>query len=533
MSFIVVTSLGWNRPDGTNLFNNISFACNLDKTGLTGNNGTGKSILAKIITGTLPASEGHIETGGVISYLPQNMEAFTGSTIAGLFGITERCAALHNILAGHGTEADYLTLNDDWELEERLHHALQSTGVDYLSPLRQFSTLSGGEQIRCVFASLLYNKPDFLILDEPTNHLDEHMRRFVYSFVREFKGGVLVISHDRELLRQMDRIIELTPVEAKVYGGNYDFYEEQKAIECAALEDELSNAVSRLDKRIGEMRTAVRKQEQRTKNAAKNARGQNIPKSVLHKYQGRSEQTAAILKKTHERRVEDGKETVAEIRNKLPVDRRMVLDFTNTKTPGAKKIVLFENVQVKPDGEHLLWSSPVSFSLLGNDRLHLRGANGSGKSTLLKLITGELQPDSGNIFLGVSSVAFLDQNVSLLDNTKTILENILSFANNSLSESELRIRLARLLFFNDDVYKNVAILSGGERMRLGLACLFAKAEPPGLILLDEPTNNLDLKSIQQMSKMLNEYGGSLIVVSHDRDFINDLQVNQDLILQRE
>jgi ATPase subunit of ABC transporter with duplicated ATPase domains len=151
---------------------------------------------------------------------------------------------------------------------------------------------------------------------------------------------------------------------------------------------------------------------------------------------------------------------------------------------------------------------------------------------LLKLITGELQPDSGSVFLGVSSVAFLDQNVSLLDNTKTILENILSFANNSLSESELRIRLARLLFFNDDVYKNVGVLSGGERMRLGLACLFAKAEPPGLILLDEPTNNLDLKSIQQMTKMLNEYGGPLIVVSHDRDFINDLHVNHELMLAR-
>lgn len=530
MSFIVVTSLGWNRPDGTNLFKNISFTCNLDKTGLTGNNGTGKSILAQIITGTLPASEGHVETGGVISYLPQNMEAFTGSTIAGLFGINERYAALHNILNGHGTEGDYLILNDDWELEERLHQALQSTGVDYLSPLRQFSTLSGGEQIRCVFASLLYNKPDFLILDEPTNHLDEHMRRFVYSFVREFKGGVLVISHDRELLRQMDKIIELTPGEAKVYGGNYDFYEEQKEIERNALEDQLRNAGTRLDKRTQEMHTALSRQSVRTKNAAEKSKNGGILKAVIHKRKGKAEQTAAALKKLHEKRVEDEQKTVDEIKQKLPVDRRMILDFTNTKTPGTKKIVLFENVQVKPDGENLLWSSPVSFSLLGNDRLHLRGANGSGKSTLLKLITGELQPDSGSVFLGVSSVACLDQNVSLLDNTRSILENILSYANNSIPESELRIRLARLLFFNDDVNKSVSVLSGGERMRLGLACLFAKAEPPGLILLDEPTNNLDLKSIQHMSKMLNEYCWPLIVVSHDRDFINDLHVNQELML---
>ncbi len=532
MSFIVVTSLGWNHPDGTNLFNNISFACSSERTGLTGNNGTGKSILAQIIAGKLSPANGYVETSGTIAYLPQNVSGFSENSIVGLFGVAERYAALQKIFSGSGTNADYEILNDDWQLDERLHEALESTGISYINPRRCFNTLSGGEQIRCVFASLLFNTPDFLILDEPTNHLDEHMRQFVYMFVREFKGGMLIISHDRELLRQMDKIIELTPGLAKSYGGNYDFYDEQKLIERKALEDDSRNAEARLDKRVNEMQTALQRQAVRTKHAAEKAKNGGILKAVIHKRKGKAEQTASNLKKLHEKRVENEQKAVDEARQQLPVDRRMILDFTNTKTPDTEKIVLFDNVNIILDGHTPLWKEPVSFSLLGNDRLHLQGANGSGKSTLMKLITGELEASEGTVFTGVQNIAYLDQNTSLLDDTKTILENVLAYAHDAVPEHELRIRLARLLFFNEDVHKKVSVLSGGERMRVGLACLFAPVQPPDLILLDEPTNNLDLKSVNEMTRMLNEYAGSLIIVSHDQDFIMDLHVNQQLRLAK-
>jgi ATPase subunit of ABC transporter with duplicated ATPase domains len=281
------------------------------------------------------------------------------------------------------------------------------------------------------------------------------------------------------------------------------------------------------------MKVALNRQAARTKSAGKRAGHAGIPKIMMNLLEDKGEKTTAHLKRIHEKHIEEENNVVEEIKRKLPPERRMTIDFANNRLPNSKKIVTFDEVNLLLDGTKPLWKTNVSFSLIGNERLHLRGTNGSGKSSLLKLITGNLLPSTGKLYMGVSSPVLLDQDVSLLAADKSILENIIDHSRGLIPQHELRIRLARLLFYNDEVLKPVSVLSGGERMRAGLACLLASVEPPELILLDEPTNNLDLAGVLQMTKMLNSYSGPLIVVSHDKSFISDLQITREMELERD
>ena len=530
MPRVVINNIAWNRPDGSNLFHNITFACNYEKTGLTGINGAGKSILARIIAGQISPSNGTVYKEGSIAYLPQDLSIHSGMSIASVFGIQEKYTSLKRILAGKGNDADFTLVGNDWDLEERLNNALQKTGIEYLKPERNYSSLSGGEKIRCALSALLINNPEFIILDEPTNHLDFQMREFIYKFISSTKSGLLVISHDRELLRLMERIIELTPDTAKVYGGNYNFYLEQKETETQAAQNVVQAAESMLAKRIKEKEAAMHKQTERTKSAENSYKKGGIPKIALNKLVGKGERTTAGLKKVHEKRVEESTEELNNAKMKLTAARKMIIDFTERTNPGEKIIISCSNVNYSFDGKFLLWKNSINLIFRGSERLHLKGINGSGKSTLLKLINGSLSPSSGSLYCGVASIGLLDQEVSLLKSNLSIYENMVHYSRGLLPEHEIRIRLARFLFFGNDVYKKICVLSGGEKMRAGMACLFAADNSPELLLLDEPTNNLDLISIEQLTHMLNEYKGALIVVSHDTDFIKGITPDTELVL---
>jgi ATPase subunit of ABC transporter with duplicated ATPase domains len=530
MTRIVINNIAWNRPDGSNLFNNITFACGNEKTGLTGNNGIGKSILSKIMAGHIPPAKGTVYTEGSIAYLPQDLSNYNGKSIISAFGISDKYYALKNILAGNGKDSDFSKLENYWDIEDRLDSALRQTGIEYLNPERDFSTLSGGEKIRCILSTLLINNPDFIILDEPTNHLDYDMRSFIYDFTSSSKAGMLIISHDRELLRLMDRIIELTPDNAKIYGGSYDFYREQKAIEIQAAQNEVQAAENMLAKRIREKEAAMQSQSVRIKSAAKYYKEGGIPKGALNYLIGRGERTAAGLKDIHDKRVEKSADELGNAKDKLPPNSKMKIDFTEKANPDMKIIVSCEDINYSFNAQTMLWTNNINFMLRGNERLHLKGLNGSGKSTLLKIIAGELFPSAGSLYTGAASTGLLDQEVSLLKTDVSIYDNMLYYSKGLLPEHEIRIRLARFLFYGDDVYKKINVLSGGEKMRAGMACLFAANNSPELLLLDEPVNNLDLESIEQLTLMLNDYKGALIVVSHDKDFIENLAPDTELVL---
>jgi ATPase subunit of ABC transporter with duplicated ATPase domains len=532
MSRIILTDISWNRPDGSNLFSSITYAFNPERIGLIGQNGTGKSLLARIMCGTIQPASGTCYAEGNIGYFPQDLSIFNTQSVAEVLAVKEKMAAMSRISDGKATLEDFSLIDDDWTIAERVSQALLQTGIPYLRLDRSFSSLSGGEKVRCVLGALLIASPDFLILDEPTNHLDEEMREFVYQFVKKWHSGVIVISHDRALLRLMDRIAELAPNGIQSYGGNYDFYRKQREIEVTAAREDVQAAETELRKRKAEMDTTIRRQQLRESRAAKSAGDDGLSKMAIHIRKGRSEKTLKKLTDIHQKRVHQSKELLEDAKRKLPSFRTLQIDVSDTGNPSEKKMIIAEEINYAPDERLMLWPRGLSFILRGNERIHIAEKNGSGKSTLLKLIAGQLSPTSGVLKIGAGKVMLLDQEVSLLQDSDSVYENIRRHADGGIPEHELRIRLARFIFFKDDVFTPAGVLSGGERMRLGLACALAAEQAPELLLLDEPTNNLDIGSITEVTAMLNAYHGALIVVSHDADFIEEIGITRELLLSR-
>lgn len=529
MSSIVINNLTLIYPDGSTLFKNLSASFGNEKTGLVGNNGSGKSAIAKIIAGIIEPSEGSVLKDGKVSYLPQDYSSLSQLTLIQVFSLEKKYKAFHRLTSGKGTKEDLIILDNDWEIEKRTFASMEKVGVKNISPERTFASLSGGEKVRILFASLLTENPSFIILDEPTNHLDFSAREMIYKFVDEWKKGMLVISHDRSLLRQMDRISELSSIGLKLYGGNYDFYFEMRNIENDAVKKEIQSAENLLKKNIEDKKQVISRQEKRTKTGAKRAVKTGGPKILLNAKKSKGEGTLKKLKDIHNSRIEESQKNLSEAKTKLRFERQIKIDLEKSKVPEGKIIVRGTGLNFSWDGINFLWEKDLYFQLTGAERVLLKGLNGSGKTTLMRLIKKEILPQRGELFVGVNKIGTLDQQVSVLDDKLTLLENLKIHAPN-LPEHELRIRLARFLFYKNVVNKKAEVLSGGERMRAGLACLLAAEKSPELILLDEPTNNLDIESIIELTSALNSYKGALLVVTHDIDFIKETNIRREIKL---
>lgn len=524
MSYIISDGLSWNKPDGTNLFNNISFTCGSEISGLVGNNGSGKSVLAKIICKNITPSSGTITTFGNIIYVPQDLTINNNKNLLSLFGIESKYTALKKILTGIYSEQDLLTLNDEWDLEEKLNEQLALFNLQNISLDRPFESYSGGEKVKAVLCSLFFYQPDFIILDEPTNHLDIKTRKYVYDFVENSKLGMLIISHDRTLLNLTSRILELSANEMNTFGGNFDLYYNWKQhLDLIQLHN-YEKATAELRKVKYNSKKELAKQNARTQSAeAKSLKG-GIPKIILNKRINDGENNLAKTKIIHEQKIESFEQNFLEAKRKCKNITNLKIDYERAYVPKGKRIVQFKEVNFSFN-KIPLWKHPLSFILIGNERLHIQGDNGTGKSTIFKLIKNELSPTTGTIYNGVTNIGTLDQDMSMLNFNETVYNNIKNFDSNHLTEGELRIRLSRYQFFNYDVFKKVKDLSGGEKIKLGFACLFSNTNSPELLLLDEPTNNLDLNSVKQLKDLLINFKGALIVISHDIDFVNDLNID--------
>ncbi|MFO7447826.1 MAG: ABC-F family ATP-binding cassette domain-containing protein [Ignavibacteriaceae bacterium] len=527
MSTVTLNKLTVTNPDGSTLFRDISVSFGNEKTGLVGNNGSGKSTIAKIIAGIKKPSEGKVISEGKVSYLPQDLSPLNHLPVIDIFSLKEKYTAFKRINSGRGTPDDLIILDNDWSIEDRIFSSMEQTGIKYISPERIFSSLSGGEKVRCLFASLLVQNPSFIILDEPTNHLDFSARKIIYNFVNEWKKGMLVISHDRTMLRQMDKIAELSPLGLKLYGGNFDFYMSMKKLEDEAAEKKFQSAEVSLKKDIKELEKAVARQVKRTKTAAKNTPGSGIPKILLNAKKGRGENTLKKLKDIHNKRIEESAENLSDAKAKIHESRQIKIDLENSKVPRGKIIVRGAGLNYSWDGVNYLWQNDLSFQITGAERILLKGNNGSGKTTLMRMINNEILPLRGELYVGVLRIGILDQQVSVLKDNLTLLENLKLYAPNT-PEHELRIKLGRFLFYKDEVNKKSGVLSGGEKMRAGMACLLAADQSPELIMMDEPTNNLDLESIMELTSALNSYKGALLVVSHDADFIKEIDIKREI-----
>ncbi|HHG85094.1 MAG TPA: ABC-F family ATP-binding cassette domain-containing protein [Bacteroidetes bacterium] len=528
---ISVHHLSYGLPDGMPLFTDLNFSLQQQKVGLVGDNGVGKTSLLQLILGKRKPLSGTITVEGSLAAVHQQRTLVPAQKVAEFLGLADRLNALQRILAGEGSAADLVLLDDDWELEARISSTLGLAGLAHIGLGRQVCSLSGGELSRLALAAAWLSAPDFILMDEPTNHLDLASRKRIYEMIASTQAGLLVVSHDRELLRQMDHIIELSSAGIQHYGGNYDAYYAQKAQEQAAAAEALETAQNRLKRQEQKAREVAQRQVRRTSAAAQRAKGQRIPKDVLNYAKNRAESTQSRGDTQQEKRIAAQREKMQALRRKVDPNRQIQIDLNHRIAHASKALIQLESVQFAYPGAQALWSMPLNLSLYGTDRVWLRGPNGSGKSTLLQLIKGDLQATAGRVQLGTSHLAWLDQELALLIDSASLLENLQRFAPSGMETHELRTRLARFLFREDKVFQKAATLSGGERMRLGLACLLLADQTPELLILDEPTNNLDLRSIREMINVLNQYQGALLVISHDIDFIRELQVNKEWNLE--
>jgi ATPase subunit of ABC transporter with duplicated ATPase domains len=522
---LLAEEVSWRTPAGDLILDRVSLTLHREKTGLVGANGSGKTTLLRILTGEIAPAAGRVRRAGSIAVLPQDFRPMHEQTVAEALGVREKLDALDRLTAGHGSDIDLAVLDDDWSIEERIAAELSRLGLSGISLDRPLDSLSGGETTRVVLASLFLRRPDLLILDEPTNNLDRESRQALRAALGDWPGGLVVVSHDRALLRLMDRMVELTPKGAKSYGGNYDLYVEQRDAENQAAEEQLAAAAKEVRRIRREAQAARERQDRRNSRGARERDKGGMPKAMLNAMRESSQRTTARLASTHDDRIAGAQDALAEARERVEQTRELAVCLPPVDLPAGKLILEMEDVCFRYPGSSQPLLDRFTLRMVGPQRLAIAGRNGAGKTTLLKLIQGELTPDAGTVRLGVERFCCLDQRADLLIGRLSVLENFRRHAP-AQSETACRMVLGRFLFRGDTVHKPAAILSGGERLRAALACVLSAAVPPQLLLLDEPTNHLDLPSLANLERALCGYTGALLVISHDRDFLDAVGVDR-------
>jgi len=524
-SQILINQMSFNLHNGTALFNKLTMAFTKHKTGLVGRNGIGKSTLIHLILGELCQNSGSILVEGKLAYVPQGYTGSTQRTIAGLLGYEDKINALRRITQGSTDERDFSILNDDWSIEDRIQKQLLAFGLGAIPYHRRLEMLSGGEITRLLLAKAFLSDADFLLLDEPTNHLDRTAREQLYYAIQQWAGGLIVISHDRALLNLMDEIVELTTLGATCYGGNYDVYENQKAIEKSAKEKQLHDAKKMMQKTKATVQSSREKHEQKQSYGRELRRSGSIDKMAAGSKKGRSERTQSKLLIKEERLINQAESQLQSARERIETEEVIDIDLPATYVPNGKVILDIECLSFSyPDARDMIVDH-FNLKILGPERIALVGDNGSGKTTLIKLILRELQPLAGKIYIGTDHVSYLDQNASLLKADLSILDNFLHL-NPEAKENDAYRCLAQFLFRNLSARKYVSHLSGGEKLRALLACVLMATQPPQLLILDEPTNHLDLHSIASIESALKNYQGGMIVISHDQRFLENISINR-------
>ncbi len=521
---ISLSQISWSTPEGRSLFSNLDLTFGPVRTGLVGRNGVGKSTLLRLVEGSLAPQSGKVTVAGSLGMLSQTVQVAAGETVADLFGVSDALAVLQKADEGHASVDELASA--DWTLEARMEEALARVGLDAVAQTR-LAALSGGQMTRVKLAALLFKEPDFILLDEPTNNLDREGRAAVAALMAGWRGGAIVVSHDRELLETMDAIVELTTLGATTYGGNWSHYRERKAIELASARHDLADAERRLaevDRKAQE--TAERKARKDAAGRRKRAKGDQ-PLLLLDAKKERSEKTGGDNARLAERRRDQAVGDLAEARERIEILQPLTVRLPSTGLPAGRNVLQIEDASVGYEPGRSVVDG-LSLSIVGPERVALTGRNGSGKTTLLSLLTGDLQPWSGSVRILVEH-AMLDQQVSLLDPNLSIRDNFRGL-NPEATENACRSALARFMFRADAALQIVSSLSGGQMLRAGLACVLGGSNPPQLLILDEPTNHLDIDSIEAVEAGLSAYDGALLVVSHDRAFLEAIGISRRIEL---
>ncbi len=493
---------------GKQVFHEIGFHLEPgDRVGLVGPNGSGKTSLLRLIMEEILPDSGEVRVakGYRIGYLPQDVQqTLSGPLLQAIYDavpgrktLQQEQRRLEKSLEALRQRQDQAKLAErlaevhdglislDYEFPrhqaEKILSGLGFLGVDLDKPV---SYLSGGWKARAVIASLLYQNPDLLLMDEPTNHLDMPSVRWLEQFLQEYKGGMVLVSHDREFLnRQIQRIVSFEPEGMRAYSGNYDFYlkareEERKTLEAKA-----------------------RRQEQKIKEAQKFIDRFRAKASKARQAQSKIKlvEKIALVEKHHQEKT---------------------IHFTFPEVPGSGREVISIKGVSKGFGQVPLYRN-LDLTVLRAERIGIIGPNGSGKTTLLRMLAGEIMPDEGQIKLGhqVTISYFAQHHSDTLNLNNTVIQEVYQVVPHE-TVSFVRGVCGAFLFSGDDVDKVTGVLSGGEKARVVLAKLLVK--PGNLMIMDEPTNHLDIASSEKLINALAGYTGTMVFVSHNQSFVNQL-----------
>ncbi|PYY65747.1 ABC transporter ATP-binding protein [Curtobacterium sp. MCPF17_003] len=537
---VVLHDVTFAWPDGTVALDHLTAAFGRGRTGLVGRNGAGKSTLVRLATGRLHPTSGSIATSGPVDHLPQRLSpparpdrrwrvdqepaawahASADDTVADLLGVRPTLTALRAVLAGEATAAQLEAVGDDWDLEERAAAVLDRVGLDGTDLDRPVSTLSGGQSVLAAVAGVRLRARPIVFLDEPTNNLDRRARGLLLDLVDDWRGTLVLVSHDRELLEHVDETVELRAGAMTVFGGTFSAFEEHLAVQQAAVEREVRVAEQRHRTEKRQRIEAETKIARRAKAGAE--AGRSMPKILANEQRKKAQETAGRLRVAHGSAEQQALATVRAAELRLRDDESIHVTLPDPEVPASRRIA---TLTVR--GRDVVVQGP--------ERIAVTGDNGVGKSTLLEQLVGDPAarehplPDTVAV-AHVDRIAYLPQRKDSLDDTATVLDNVRWDAPH-VPVAEVRNRLAKFLVRGDTVDRPAGDLSGGERFRVALAALVLADPPPQLLVLDEPTNDLDLTSVDQLVDALRAYRGALVVVSHDETFLERLELDERIELR--
>jgi ATPase subunit of ABC transporter with duplicated ATPase domains len=484
-------------PDGSVLFDNLHETLGNETVGLIGRNGSGKTSFGKLVSGLLEPGAGRIERSVAVYHVSQQTGPARASSLAQLAGLDQPLSALRRLAGGNGTAADVDTLADRWDIEARWLALLDRAGLDEsLAP----SALSGGQRMLLALIGGFCSGAGLLVLDEPSNHLDRQHRQILADEIarwRQAGRGLLLITHDRRLLANVDRTLETAP----------------PRLERARTERRREDAAMR-----NEAERAARKASRGTRERYTGSQS----KLLLDAMKERAERSTGAQAERHVLRRQDLQREVSDAY--LALDgalERPSFPALDTDVAAGRNTLVFDAL-LAPWG----WSRPFSWTAQGPVRVAIRGPNGCGKTTLLRLISGQLAPRSGHCRTPLPTT-LLDQSLAVLDRDRSVLAQLVDGAQ-GYPEGRLRQYLALAGIPGGRVHQPAGELSGGEQMRAALLCAALRQPAAQLLLFDEPTNHLDLAATEALEAMLESWRGALVVVSHDEDFLERLQLSHSI-----
>ena len=521
---ITLSNLAWSTPDGRTLFSDLNLSFDAGRTGLVGRNGVGKTTLLALISGALVCQSGTVSASGALGILRQTVQVEPDETIADLFGANEGLALLRRAESGQASVEELAAA--DWTLDTRIASALGRIGLE-ARPETPLAMLSGGQRTRAGLAALIFAEPDFILLDEPTNNLDRDGRAALIDLLAKWRGGAIVVSHDRELLETMDVIVELTSLGATRYSGNWSHYRGRKAVELAAARHDLAEAEQRVAEVAQSAQTTAERKARKDRAGQKKRAKGDMPRIQIDALKDRSENTSGENARLAERRRAQALAAASSARERVEILQPLSVVLASTGLPAGKTVLQIDAASGGYEADRPVIRD-LSLTITGPERIAVTGPNGSGKTTLLAMVTGQLQPWSGRVRV-MTAFAMLDQRVSLLDSSVSIRDNFLRL-NPDANENDCRAALARFMFRADAALQVVCSLSGGQLLRAGLACVLGGKTLPSLLILDEPTNHLDIDSIEAVEAGLRAYDGALLVVGHDEAFLEAIGIERRLKL---